>query len=178
MGHVAFPRTDAVAYALGQGHVKSAATSPELSYGLGGRLYVSQSGWGLLSVPNALVRGAFDALQEPGIELPPSGPEARLNAHISVFRKEDIEAIGGADNLKERGQIFRYTLGPMRVVAPHGWPGISKCWLIEVHSPELERLRKSYGLTALPKDNKFRFHITVAVRKSGILQANTQSRSS
>ena len=29
-----------------------------------------KSGWVLLSVPNALVRGCFAALDEPGVELP------------------------------------------------------------------------------------------------------------
>jgi hypothetical protein len=127
-------------------------------------------------VPNSFVRGAFEALQEPGVELPPSYEEGRLNAHISVFRREDIEQIGGPDNLKERGQIFRYTLGPMRVVTPAGWSDVSKCWLIEINAPELERLRKSYGLSPLPKNNQFKFHITVAVRKVGVLRANEVSR--
>jgi len=158
---------------IGKHAVKASAYSkPELSYSLGGRLYASSSGWGLLSVPNAMVRGAFDALHEPGAELPPN-----FNAHISVMRREEIDQIGGPDKLKERGQIFRYTLGPVRSCKPHGWDGISKVWMIEVRSPELERLRKSYGLTPLPKDNQFQFHITVGVRKTGVLQANELSRS-
>jgi hypothetical protein len=49
----------------------ASAARPELSYSLRGRLYASSSGWLLLSVPNALARGAFDALNEPGVELPP-----------------------------------------------------------------------------------------------------------
>ena len=160
-------------FLLGQYTVKKAADTPELSYSLGGRLFISKSGWGLLSVPNALVRGAFAALHEPGTELPPD-----LNAHISVLRPEDLEVIGGADLVKERGQVFRYTLGPLRSVKPAGWPGISRVWFIEVRSPELQQLRKSYGLSPLPKENQFQFHITVAVRKAGVLQANELSRAS
>jgi hypothetical protein len=158
---------------LGRYAVKRAADTPELSYSLGGRLFISQSGWGLLSVPNALVRGAFAALHEPGAELPPG-----FNAHISVLRPEDLDQIGGPDKVKERGQVFRYTLGPLRSVKPAGWPGISRVWFIEVNSPELQQLRKSYGLTPLPKDNEFKFHITVATRKTGVLQANELSRAS
>ena len=160
-------------YLFGQYAVKKAADTPELSYSLGGRLFISKSGWGLLSVPNALVRGAFAALHEPGAELPPE-----LNAHISVLRKEDLEQIGGPDLVKERGQVFHYTLGPLRSVKPAGWPGISRVWFIEVNSPELQQLRKSYGLTPLPKNNEFKFHITVAIRKTGVLLANELSRAS
>jgi hypothetical protein len=158
---------DQLAYRLG----KQAADAPGISYALAGRLYASKSGWILLSVPNAMVHGMFDALQETGLELPP-GPEGRLNAHISVMRKEEVDSLGGVDRITERGHVFRYTLGPMREVVPDGWDDIGKVWLVEVRSPELEKLRKSYGLTALPNNNRFRFHITVAVRRKKVLQEN------
>jgi len=150
-------------YELSHSFVKD-ASKPSLSYGLAGKLYASSSGWGLLSVPNALVHGAFDALEEPGVDLPRK-EDGRLNAHISVFRKDEIDKIGGSAKLKERGHTFRYTLGPVKCVKPYGWDGMSKVWMIEVHSPELQNLRKSYGLSALPKDNRFKFHITIGVRR-------------
>lgn len=137
------------------------------SYGLAGRLYKSNNGFVLLSVPNAIVRGAFDALDEPGIELPPSGPnEDRLNAHITVMRPEEIDP----DKVTERGHTFRYTLGPLKSFNPEGWADMSKCWVIEVKSPELQKLRKSYGLSNLP--NGHEFHITVAVRRKNVLGPN------
>lgn len=142
---------------------------------LHGRLVISASGWGLLEVPNALVRGLFDSMHEPGIELPP-GPDGRLNAHISVFRKEDVDQIGGPDKITERGKFFKYQLGPMQCVAPASWDGISKVWFVKVLSPELQNLRKSYGLTPLPKNNEFDFHLTVAVKKKSILRPNEISK--
>lgn len=153
-------------------HEKQAGDT-QLSYGLKGKLYKSKSGWILMQVPNALVRGAFEALAEPGIELPPSGSDGRLNAHVSVIRPEELDTIGGADQITERGQEFAYTLGSVRTVTPHGWSGMSKCWMIDVKSPDLEKLRKSYGLTAKPNDNKFNFHITIAVRKKNVLGPNS-----
>lgn len=168
-----------MSYEIGQAHVlliKSAADKPAVSHSLSGELYKSQSGWILLSVPNSLVRGAFDALDEPGIELPPS-PEGRLNAHISVMRPEELEAAGiDADKIQERGKRFHYTLGPLQTVNPAGWDAVSKCWFIKVHSPELKQLRKSYGMTPLPNNNKFEFHITVAVRKKNVLGVNQVSK--
>lgn len=156
---------------------KAAATvktggDAELSYAMTGRLYASQSGWLLLSVPNALVRGVFDTIQEPGVELPPGKNGNPFNAHISVMRSEEVESIGGVDKITERGHTFRYTLGPLKTVVPAGWDAISKVWFVQVNSPELKKLRTSYGLTPLPHNNEFDFHITAAVRKKSVLQHN------
>lgn len=142
---------------------------PERVYALAGELYLSKSGWVLLSVPNALVRGAFDALEEVGVELPfQSG--GNLNAHITVIRPEELEQLGGADRLTERGHKFRYTLGPVKCVEPSGWKGVSKVWYVEVKSPELEKLRKSYGLSPTPNGGDHEFHITVARRLRRVTQ--------
>ena len=93
------------------------ASEPELAFCLAGRFYISSSGWGMLSVPNAMLRGAFAALREVGTELP-YHEDGTLNGHISVLRPEDIESIGGAEFIKERGQEFRYTTGPVKTVRP------------------------------------------------------------
>ncbi len=151
------------------------------AYNLAGMLYVSsQEGkpWGLLSVPNALVRGVFDAMQEPGIELPPGPtPAAALNAHISVFNPDDIDMLGGAEKLRnDRGKTFRYTLGRLVEVAPNGWADIAKCWVLRVHSPELQALRRSYGLASLPGDGQLDFHVAVAVRRRGVLGRNEKAK--
>ena len=72
--------------------------------------------------------------------------------------------------MTERGHSFNYTLGPLREITPTGWEDISRCWAIEVKSPELQKLRKSYGLSPLPKG--YEFHITVAVRRKKVLGPN------
>lgn len=162
---------------IGQAHVllvKSAGDNqPVTTHALSGELYLSSSGWLLLNVPNALVRGAFAALNEPGAELPPSGADGQLNAHISVMRPEELESIGlkGTD-IKERGKHFQYTLGPVQEVVPSGWGEMSKCWFIRVSSPELKQLRRTYGLTPLPHNNEYDFHITIGVRRKGVLGTN------
>lgn len=146
------------------------AAAAEISMSMAGRLYLSSSGWLLLNVPNALMRGVFDTIQETGIELPP-----KENAHISVMSEEEVNSVG-ADKISERGHMFRYTLGPLRSVKPAGWADISKVWFVEVKSPELKKLRASYGLTPLMKNNQHEFHITVAVRKSNVLRSNDVSK--
>jgi len=157
--------------------VVKTASDALLSYGLGGRLYLSSSGWMLLSVPNAFVHGCFKALQEPGAELPTHG-DGLVHAHISVIRPDELEQIGGAYRVTERGKIFRYTLGQTREVNPAGWDEMERCWFVEVHSPDLERLRRSYGLASLPNDDKYKFHITFAVRRKGVLGKNDQTKQS
>lgn len=156
---------------------KTAATKPTPAYTLSGRLYLSKSGWILLTVPNDLVRGIFAAMDEPGIELPPSGPREKLDAHISVIRPEELETIeGGADAITERGKSFKYTLGRLVTVRPAGWSEMSQAWFMTVHSTELQSLRKSYGLSPRPKDNEFDFHVTVAVRRKSVLGRNETSK--
>lgn len=152
------------------------ASAPEKSYSLEGELYAARSGWILLSVPNALAYGAFKALREPGVEWPPGKDGAPYQAHISVMRPEELESLGGVSKITERGKRFKYTLGPLQTVEPHGWDEMNRVWMIQVESPELKNLRKSYGLTPLPNENKFAFHITIAVRKKGVLKPNELSK--
>lgn len=162
------PLWAALAFQAGQRLVKEAG-DPTLVYNLSGTLYLSASGYLLLGVPNALVRGVYAAMKEPGIELPPGGAAGQLEAHISVMSTEDVEKVGGPEKITERGKSYTYTLGRIYSVEPDGWPGVSKVWYIQVHSPELQELRRSYGLSGLPKDGEHAFHITVAVRKRGVL---------
>jgi len=167
----------ALCFKMGQDFAKEAGDR-ELVYNLSGRLHLSSSGWLMLSVPNALVRGIFSAMSEPGIELPPDGPDGNLNAHISVMRPSDIDLVGGPDALTERGKQYTYTLGRIYAVEPEGWPEMSKVWYVQVHSPELQQLRRSYGLSSLPNDGKYDFHVTVAVRRKKVLGRNDTAKGS
>lgn len=155
-------------FAIGRDLVKE-ASEPVPVYNLAGTLYYSPSGYLLLSVPNALVRGVFGAMHEPGVELP-GGPNGEpFSAHCMVMRPEELAMIGGEDGITERGKQFFYTLGRLMVVEPQNWPGVDRAYYITVHSPELQALRRSYGLSSLPNEGKYAFHITVAVRRRGVL---------
>lgn len=162
-------------FELGQ-RVKEASDAVP-AYNLSGALYLSSNGWLMLAVPNALVRGFFSAMAEPGVELPPSGPDGKLNGHCTVMKPAELAMIGGADKITERGKQFHYSIGRwVEVENPEGWPEVSKVWMLRVHSPELQALRRSYGLSGLPNDGKHDFHITCAVRKRGVLGRNDTSK--
>ncbi len=169
------PAAAAILYEAGRRLVKAAA-DPELAYNLYGTLYLSKSGWLLLGVPNALAHGVFEAMKEPGIQLPPAGPDGRFNAHISVMSPEDVAAAGGGDAITERGKQFSYTLGRVYSVEPDGWPDVSRVWFVRAHSPELQNLRRSYGLSSLPAGGDNDFHISVAVRRRGVLARSETSK--
>jgi hypothetical protein len=143
-------------------NVKTAGDA-ELSYAMKGELYLTANGNLQLSVPNNLARGVFDSLHEVGIELP--SKRGLFNAHVTVASREELATIGGGDKISERGHSFSYTLGPLREVVPAGWAEMSRVWFLEVRSPELEKLRKSYGLPAQPP---VPFHLTVAVRRKSV----------
>lgn len=163
------------AYERGQQLVKAAA-DPTVAYSLVGTLQLTQTGWLCLSVPNALALGVFKAMDEHGIELPP-GPNGVFNAHITVMSPEEVEQIGGPQKITERGKQFAYTLGRLMETEPDGWPEMSKVWFVKVHSPELQFLRRSYGLSSLPNGGQYDFHISVAVRRKGVLGRNDTRKS-
>ena len=173
---------DAPFYTIGNAHgwLSKSAKTAGAEYHLSGRLYLAKSGWLLLSVPNALVRGVFDAMSPAGVELPlagtmnvPNVDKELLNAHISVLTADEVASIG-ANKINERGHSFKYALGHVKELTPSNIDGVSKLWAIQISSPELSALRKSYGLAALPKDEAF--HITVAVRRKNVLRANDVSK--
>lgn len=135
------------------------ASTPTTAF-LSGRLVVSQTGkdpWGMLLVPQALVDGLFASLDEHGVEKSPN------RAHITVFTDDELNSIG-QDKITERGKSYAFTLGSVRHVRPRGWKNYDRCWFVACHSPELEKLRVSYGLT--PRPNNQQFHITFAVREA------------
>lgn len=180
--HAFSPVFNAKLYEQGNafGWLAKGGKTASAEYQLSGRLYAAKSGWLLLSVPNALVRGVFDAITAPGVELPlagamnvPNVDKDLLNAHISVMTAAEVEKIG-ANNITERGHAFYYTLGSVKELPARNIDGVSRLWVIEVTSPGLSALRKSYGLSALPKDQPF--HITVAIRRTKVLGNNGVSK--
>ena len=161
---------DQMAYDLGEAVVllKEAAAK---THSLSGELYGSSKGALLLSVPNALVRGAFSALDENGLVLPNQG---KFNAHIVVMTPEEVSKTGGLSKITERGKHFHYNLGPLHEGPITNSFDFSKVWFLSVASPELAQFRKTYGLDSGP--GKHGFNIVVALRKLGVLGRNEISK--
>lgn len=144
---------------LGLAYVKSGG---RVCYALAGRLYLAD-GRLVASVPRGLAAGIAKALTVLGAERP---PDAQLG-RIEILTPEEVQAIG-ADQISERGKTLRYSLG--RLYEAEGEGGWEKVWYVRVHSPEMQALRRSYGLSSLPQADGFRF--VVAVRRRGVLGRN------
>lgn len=165
------------AYEIGRNLVKRADEAAP-AYNLSGMLYLAPNGWLVLSVPSAMVRGVFAAMHEPGIELPPNGPDGKFSAQIGVMSPEEVKQVG-EDKITERGKQFRYTLGRLYSVEPKDWPhepAVARAWYLIVHSPALQELRRSYALTGLPADGQQAFYVAVAVRRRGVLGRNEKTK--
>jgi len=141
-----------------------------------GLLQATSSGYLLVGVPTALARGIYDAMDEPGISFPAAVDGGALRAGIVVMTPEELESLGGAAKITERGKQFSYQLGSLEEAPATNWPGVSVCWHLRIHAPELGKLRRTYGLsTKVEGDNDF--SIVVACRKTGVLTSNPTSKS-
>ena len=88
---------------------------------------------------------------------------------------EEVEQIGGAAVIRERGRTYSFRLGALRQHTSTGIKGISSCWAVDVTSPSLAALRRSYGLDSR-LSGRYGFSILVACRKAGVLSSNEVSR--
>ena len=153
-------------YHIANAHVylSKSADTHELSYAMAGKLQLANTGWLVVQVPASVVRGAFDAIHEEGLELPPQYA-------IPVMSPQELKDIGGANKVTERGHAIPYTFGPTRSYDPSK-TGVSKIWYIQIYSPRLKRLRNSYGLTPfLP--NTHSYQLPIAIRKTGAITTDT-----
>lgn len=143
---------------------------------MSGLLQATKTGHLIVGVPTSLVRGIFDAMDEPGISLPASVDGGALRAGIVVMTPEELESVGGPNEITERGKQYTYHLGDLQEVPARNWPGVSACWHLRIKAPELGKLRRTYGLpTKVEGDSDF--SIVVACRKTGVLASNATSKS-
>lgn len=149
-------------YEIGADKEKRAAVN------FAGLLQATSTGQLMLSVPTSLVRGLHDALDEPGVSLPHAPTKTMARAGIVVMTPAELQRIGGPDVVTERGRSFRYMLGEIKDSLAKDWPGVSRCWHIEVNSPDLQQLRKTYGLHPL-LEGVSNFSIVIGCRRTGVL---------
>ena len=114
-------------------------------------------------------------LDAPGAEMPKRN--GRINTHVSVIRPEELERVGNPD-INEIGKTFSIQTGKLVETNPVGWDEMDRVWFMQVKSPELIKLRRSYGLPDMPKKGRktLGFHITVAVRRKGVLAAGNVAK--
>jgi len=119
-----------------------------------GQLVVKSDGFVYLKVDDAYIHALYPLLdlKKEGFKKPPyfRSPEAP-GAHISVFNvNENIEP-------NEVGQNFHFDLKQIMIVKPSKNTSYA---VLQVESPELEKLREKYGLG--PKLHGHEYHISLA----------------
>lgn len=138
-------------------------------HALAGRLQAGPSGNLELTVPSSLIKGVFDALDEPGAEFVVRNN--RTECAIKVMTKEEVDKLGGVSHITERGHSYHYTLGPIVELPATG--DYDKLWAISIKSNDLEDIRKSYGLETSPQ---LGFYIPVGCKKKRVTEDNAVSK--
>jgi len=138
-------------------------------HALAGRLQAGPSGNLELTVPSSLIKGVFDALDEPGAEFVVRNN--RTECAIKVMTKEEVDKLGGTSHITERGHSYHYTLGPIVELPATG--DYDKLWAISIKSNDLEDIRKSYGLETSPQ---LGFYIPVGCKKKRVTEDNAVSK--
>lgn len=119
---------------------------------LTGQLAAKPDGFVYLKVDDAYIHTLFPmiGLQEKGYSEPPYfRSKTAPGAHVTVFYVTDHVFP------KELGQTFHFELDRIKIVKSRS----GKFVVLQIRSPELEKLREKYGL--LPKLHGHEFHITL-----------------
>ena len=157
-------------FSFGQAHGLMNKKAEHTSvHALAGRLQAGPNGNLELTVPSSLIKGVFDALDEPGAEFVVRNN--RTECAIKVMTKEEVDKLGGTSHITERGHSYHYTLGPIVELPASG--DYDKLWAISIKSNDLEDIRKSYGLATSPQ---LGFYIPVGCKKSKVTEDNKVSK--
>ena len=155
-------------YGQAHGYMNKSADHTSV-HALAGRLQAGPNGNLELTVPSSLIKGVFDALDEPGAEFVVRNN--RTESAIKVMTKEEVDKLGGTSHISERGHSYHYTLGPIVELPASG--EYDKLWAISIKSNDLEDIRKSYGLEASPQ---LGFYIPVGCKKNKVTEDNKVSK--
>lgn len=126
-----------------------------------GQLMEHQDGYIFLKVDDNYIRNLFPLLNETAYYPPPYFRQPYSpGAHISVIYTGE-RSRSHPKKIAEIGNT--YSFSPLSIAYV---PDRSKEYIvIQVASPELEKLREKYGLSSLLK--RHAFHITIAKKKRG-----------
>lgn len=131
-----------------------------------GVLKQKSNGYVYLEVSKDFIKKTIPLIESPGKIVAPKFYKFKkgMGAHISVI--SEVEQVqNDLWEIKELGQEFSFTVTELRSAKVLRNNKMKKVWFLSVASPELERLRESYGLT--PRLNDRDFHITIGVQVPG-----------
>ncbi len=120
------------------------------------------AGFVYVDVDDEFIHQLVTFIQEDGFEEPPYFGNADLiGAHITVMYPDEVKNYGIGE-IQEAGEIIYFTPIECKVVHPPQWKEIDEVFFVVVEAPQLDQIRKKYGL---PK-REYDFHTTIGVKKS------------
>ncbi len=131
-----------------------------------GRLEVNEEGYVYVNIEDHYIHDLIAFIEDQGFEKPPYFENSSLvGAHITVIYPEEATTYH-LYQLSERGKSIRFKPKECIVVDAEKTgrkelEGVDKICLITIDAPELEKIRKKYGL---PKPSH-EFHITIGVHR-------------
>ena len=123
-----------------------------------GMLERGPDGYVYLKVDDAYVNNLFLLLKRAGLRKPSNfnSRSSPIKAHISVMYKNEGNSVG---SIAELGQSFSFSPTKIVEVKSNGKEYV----ILQVEAPELEALRKKYGLEEKLLGHEF--HITLAQKR-------------
>jgi hypothetical protein len=122
-------------------------------------------GFYYLKIPDAVIDGFVGLIPDGKADKPAVAYAGNpyVGAHVSVIYPDETQRLHKKRRrVKEVGEEFDFSVDKMFVTQPSDWDGVQDVYFLIVKSPQLEALRKKYGLSR--KINGHDFHVTVAVK--------------
>ena len=130
-----------------------------------GILKQRDNGYLYLEVSDNFIAEAIPLIVAPGKIIPPRHYTSKkgIGAHISVMDENEVIS-NEIWEIQEVGQEFTFKVMELRTVKLNRENKMKKLWLLVVDAPQLEELRKSYGLSP---DSKTTISTSRSARKPG-----------
>jgi len=113
-----------------------------------------------VDVDDEYIHKLITFIQKDGFEEPPYFVNSdSVGAHITVMYEDEVKKYGIGE-IQECGEKIYFTPKECKIVHPPRWQEMDEVYFIVVEAPELDRIRKKYGLTKKEYD----FHITIGVK--------------
>lgn len=120
----------------------------------------NSNGFVYVDLDDEYIHKLITFIQQDGFEEPPYfGDPGLVGAHITVMYPEEATKYG-VKEIRECGEMVSFVPKKCQVVHPPRWKEIDEVYFIVVDAPQLDQIRKKYGLPKREHD----FHITIGVK--------------
>jgi hypothetical protein len=119
------------------------------------------NGYVYVEVSNGFISETLPLITAPLIPSFDYTRENGIGAHISVMNESELIS-NDIWEIHEVGEEFTFTVIELCTVECSYYNRIRKLWMLRVEAPELEHLRRKYGLSS--KLHGHEFHITLGIQ--------------